>query len=155
MVSSAYLRLLIFLLAVLIPACTSSSLTFRLMYFAYKDALRWLSGKESTCNAEDPRDVGLIPGSGRSSGAGNGSLLQYSCLENPMGRGAWRAAVRGLQRARHAWATGTHVIVCAWSCVIAFHQRVRHFFLRRKYCRRYHRAKHQKGKNQRHNFLES
>ena len=100
--SSAYLRLLIFLLAVLIPACTSSSLTFRLMYFAYKDVLRWLSGKESTCNAEDPRDVGLIPGSGRSSGAGNGSLLQYSCLENPMGRGAWRAAVHrvGQNKAR-------------------------------------------------------
>ena len=41
-------------------------------------------GKEFTCNAEDS---GLIPGSGRSSGEGNGYFLQYSCLENPMDRG--------------------------------------------------------------------
>ena len=38
-------------------------------------------------------DVGLIPGSGRSPGEGNGIPLQYSCLENPMDRGAWRATV--------------------------------------------------------------
>ena len=40
-------------------------------------------------NAGDKRDVGLIPGSGRSPGRGNGSPLQCSCLENPMDRGAW------------------------------------------------------------------
>ena len=39
------------------------------------------------------RDVGLIPGSGRSSGGGHSNPLQYSCLENPMDRGAWQAAV--------------------------------------------------------------
>ena len=50
----------------------------------------WLSGKESTCQAGD---TGLIPGPGRSSGEGNGNPLQYSCLENPMDRGAWRAKV--------------------------------------------------------------
>ena len=44
-------------------------------------------------NAEDIRDVGLIPRSGRSPGIGNGNLLQYSCLENPMDRGAWWATV--------------------------------------------------------------
>ena len=49
-------------------------------------------GKESTCS------VGLIPGSGRSPGEGNGNPLQYSCLENPMDRGAWRAVVYGVQR---------------------------------------------------------
>ena len=43
-------------------------------------------GKEPACNVED---LGLIPGSGRSSGEGNGNLLQYSCLENSMDRGAW------------------------------------------------------------------
>ena len=43
-------------------------------------------GKASAYNAGDP---GLIPGSGRSSGEGNGTTLQYSCLENPMDRGAW------------------------------------------------------------------
>ena len=49
---------------------------------------RWLNGKESTCNEEDIRDAILIPKSGRSSGGGNGSPLQYSCLENPMDHGA-------------------------------------------------------------------
>ena len=44
-------------------------------------------------NAEDIRDAGLIPRSGRSPGIGNGNLLQYSCLENPMDRGAWWATV--------------------------------------------------------------
>ena len=48
--------------------------------------------KESSCNAGDTGD-GLIPGSGRSSGGGHGNPLQYSCLENPMDRGAWRATV--------------------------------------------------------------
>ena len=41
-------------------------------------------------------DLGLIPGSGRSSGVGNFYPLQYSCLENPMDRGAWRATVHGV-----------------------------------------------------------
>ena len=45
----------------------------------------WLSGKESACNAGD---AGLIPGSGRCPGEGNGHPLQYSCLENLMDRGA-------------------------------------------------------------------
>ena len=51
------------------------------------------SRKDSISSAGDVRDVGLIPGSGRSLGVGNGNLLQYSCLENYMDRGAWRAAV--------------------------------------------------------------
>ena len=49
-------------------------------------------GKESACNAGDP---GLIPGSGRSPGEGDGYPLQFSCLENPMDRGAWWATVHG------------------------------------------------------------
>ena len=44
----------------------------------------------------DSRDGGSIPGSGRSPGVGNGNPLQYSCLENLMDRGAWRAAVHGV-----------------------------------------------------------
>ena len=51
------------------------------------------AGKESACNAGDTGDVRSIPGSGRSPEEGNGNLLQYSCLENPMDRGAWRATV--------------------------------------------------------------
>ena len=55
-------------------------------------------GKESACNAGDQ---GSIPGSGRSPGKGNGHLLQYSCLEIPMDRGAWRATVCAVMRVRH------------------------------------------------------
>ena len=50
-------------------------------------------GKEPACNAED---VGTIPESGRTPGGGNGSPLQYSCLGNPMDRGAWWATVHGV-----------------------------------------------------------
>ena len=46
----------------------------------------------------DVRDAGLIPGLGRSPGEGNGNPLQYSCLENFMDRGAWRAAVHGVAK---------------------------------------------------------
>ena len=49
--------------------------------------------KNPPANAGDIRDTGLIPGSGRSPGEGLGSLLQYSCLENPTDRGAWLATV--------------------------------------------------------------
>ena len=49
--------------------------------------------KNPLANAGDARYAGSIPGSGRSPGEGSGSLLQYSCLENPMDRGAWWATV--------------------------------------------------------------
>ena len=51
---------------------------------------RWLSVKDSSCNAGDE---GLIPGLGSSPGGGNGKPLQYSCLGNPMDRGALRSTV--------------------------------------------------------------
>ena len=51
--------------------------------------------KESACSAGDP---GLIPGLGTSPGEENGYPLQYSCLERPMDRGAWRATVRGVAK---------------------------------------------------------
>ena len=54
--------------------------------------------KNLPANAGDLRDVGSIPGKGRSSGGGNGNPLQYSCLENPMDRGAWCAAVYGVAK---------------------------------------------------------
>ena len=61
--------------------------------------------KESACNAGDTGDVSSIPGSGRSPREGNGNLLQYSCLENPMDRGSWQATVYGVTRVRHDLAT--------------------------------------------------
>ena len=54
--------------------------------------------KNPPANAGNPRDVGSIPGSGRSPGEGNGSPLQYSCLRNPMDRGAWQATVDGVAK---------------------------------------------------------
>ena len=55
----------------------------------------WLSGKESACNVGDPS---LVTRLGRSSGEENGNPLQYSCLENSMDRGAWRAIVHGVTK---------------------------------------------------------
>ena len=54
--------------------------------------------KNPPANAEDIRDTGSIPGSGRSSGGGHVKALQYSYLENPMNRGPWLATVYGSQR---------------------------------------------------------
>ena len=54
--------------------------------------------KNMPANAGDIRDVGLIPGSGRSHGVGNGNPLQYSCWENSMDRGAWRATAQGVAK---------------------------------------------------------
>ena len=56
--------------------------------------------KNPPTNARDVRDSGSIPGWGRSPGGGHGNPLQYSCLENPMDRGAWRAAVHGVTKSR-------------------------------------------------------
>ena len=56
--------------------------------------------KNSPTNTGGTRDVGLIPGSGRSPGAGNGNPLQYSCLENPMDREVWQATVRGVAKSQ-------------------------------------------------------
>ena len=56
-------------------------------------------GKESVCNA---RDLGSVPGSGRSPGGRNGNSLQYSCLENPMDREAWQVAVLGVAKSQTA-----------------------------------------------------
>ena len=54
--------------------------------------------KNLSANTGDLRDTGSIPGLGRSPGEGNGNPLQYSCLENPMDRGAWWATVHGVTK---------------------------------------------------------
>ena len=56
----------------------------------------WLRGKEYACSAGDTGDPGSILGPGRSPGGVHGNPLQYPCLENPIDRGAWRAAVYGV-----------------------------------------------------------
>ena len=56
------------------------------------------SGKEPTCQSGDTRDTGSICRSGRSSGKGNSNPLQYSCLDNPMYRGAWPSIVHGVAK---------------------------------------------------------
>ena len=55
------------------------------------------AGKESACNAGD---LGLIPGLGRSPAGRHSNALQYSCLENPMDRGAWRATVHRVEKSQ-------------------------------------------------------
>ena len=57
-------------------------------------------GSESKASACNVRDLGLIPGSGRSSGEGNGNPLQYSCLENSMDGGAWWAIVHAVTKSQ-------------------------------------------------------
>ena len=65
--------------------------------------------KNLSANAGDARDVGLIPGSGRSPGDGHGWPLQCSCLENPMDRGAWWAAVHGAAKSQMQLSTHTEL----------------------------------------------
>ena len=57
----------------------------------------WLNGEEFPCQVGD---VSLIPGLGRSPGKGNGNPFQYSCLGNPMDRGAWWAAIHGVAKSQ-------------------------------------------------------
>jgi len=61
-----------------------------------------LDSKESACNTGD---LGLIPGSGRSPGEGNGNPLRYSCPGNPMDRGSWWAALHRVMRVKHELVT--------------------------------------------------
>ena len=77
----------------------------------FKVSSEWLQGfpdgsggKESAC---DVGDLGSIPGSGRSPGERNGNPLQYSCLENSMGRGAWQATVHGVAKS-WTWLSNFH-----------------------------------------------
>ena len=60
--------------------------------------------KNPPANAGDAGDTGSVPGLGRSSGGGSGNPLQYSCLENPLDRGAWRVIVQGIVKSQ-IWPT--------------------------------------------------
>ena len=86
---------------------------------------RWASQvalvvKNLPANAGDLRDLGLVPGSGRSPGEGNGNPLQYSCLENSMERGAWWATVPGLVKSQTQFRDWTGNIEVSWIIKIQF-----------------------------------
>ena len=92
--------------------CCCCFLVFLIWRDFFKESvhIRWgfpggTSGKEPTCQWGDLRDEGSIPGWGRSPRGGHNNLLQHSCLENPMDRGAsWATLYRvRLQRVRHNW----------------------------------------------------
>ena len=75
------------------------------VWFSYTDTCIWASQvalvvKNPPANAGDSRDVSLVPGSRRSLGGGHGNPLQYSCLENPMDRGAWWATVHRVAKSQ-------------------------------------------------------
>ena len=79
--------------------------------------------KNLPANTGGPGDTGLIPGSGKTPGEGNGNLLQYSCLENPMDRAAWWATVHAVtknlaQLSEHAQSMiKMCIILASCSCV--------------------------------------
>ena len=78
-------------------------------------------GSEVKASAWDVGDLGLIPGSGRSPGEGNGNPLQYSCLDNPMDRGAWSATVHGAAKSQTRlsnFTTTTSKCLVDWTILI-------------------------------------
>ena len=77
------------------------------MYTFFRDFPGGSDVKASAYNAGDP---GSIPGSGKSSGEGNGNPLQYSCLENPMDGGAWWATVHGVAKSRTGLSDFTYLL---------------------------------------------
>ena len=80
---------------------TPSSLVVSLGFLLWKGCPGGARGKEPTYQCRRPKRRGFNPWVGKTPGEGHGTPLQYSCLENPMDRGAWWATVHGLQRVRH------------------------------------------------------
>ena len=76
--------------------------------------------KNPPANAGDGRDMGLIPGLGRCPGGGPGNPLQYSCLDNCMGRGAWHAASIGSYRVRRDCRALAHMHTCSLCGFVSF-----------------------------------
>ena len=87
--------------------------------------------KNPPAKARYARDVGSIPGSGRSPGGGHGNPLHCSCLENPMDRGTWQAAVHGVtKRWAHLSMRALHSLGCSSLRRTAEHFRCQHSYLR-------------------------
>ena len=76
-------------------------------------------------NAGDAGDLGLIPGLGRSPAGGNGNPLQYSCLGNPMDRGAWWATAHKVTKSCHDWAHTQGTSLRVWKKLILFKNKKR------------------------------
>ena len=76
------------------------TLSFPGFYTSLRASLSGLVVKNPPANTGDIRDVGLIPGSGRSHGEGNGNPLQCSCLGNSTDRGAWQVTVHGIAKSQ-------------------------------------------------------
>ena len=77
----------------------------------YKQLPGWCSGKEFACNTGDTEDKGLTPESERSPGGGISNPLQYSCLDNPMNRGAWWATVHQVSKSQTQLSTHARTTV--------------------------------------------
>ena len=75
----------------------------------------------------DPKDLGSIPGLGRSPGEGNDNPLQYSCLENPMDRGAWQATVHGIAETQTG--LNPHACIFIYVCVSILFACILHLIL--------------------------
>ena len=78
--------------------CKESDMTERLTQYQGDYNMGFPRGSEVKASARNAGDLGSNPGLGRSPRGGNGNPLQYSCLENPMDRGAWRATVYGIAK---------------------------------------------------------
>ena len=92
------------------PALLRTHLSLQSKYLLSPKRYTWgfpggTSGKELTCQCRSHRDTGSVLGLGRSPGTGRGTPLQYSCLENPMDRGAWWATVLGVAK-NQTWLKG-------------------------------------------------
>ena len=81
-----------------LPDFQVSCKNFKYICIDVQYGLGGASDEDPPANAGDIRDVGSTPGLRRSPGGGNGNPLQYSCLENPMDRGAWLTAVHGVKK---------------------------------------------------------
>ena len=95
------------------PSPHPSPITHFLASFFFRSNskhFQWLSGKESACNTGAAVDVGPVPGLGKSPGGGNGNLLQYSCQDSPIDRGAWWATVQRVAKNRTGFSYWAHKI---------------------------------------------
>ena len=96
----------------------ATSLSFSLSLFT-PGLPRYCSGKGSPARAGGTRDLGTIPGSGRSPGEGNGNPFQFSCLGHPMNGGAWWATICGVPKSGTRLSIHTHYALSAKKSIIA------------------------------------